>query len=130
MIPHHEIYITFARSSGPGGQNVNKVASKVQLSWHIGRSSAVNEDQKHLIRTALRRYINTHDEIMLSSDASRSQLMNKTQVIARLQLLVRQALVPKKKRKATKPTRSSREKRLREKSHVAKIKKGRKMQGE
>lgn len=130
MIPHHELRIAFVRSSGPGGQNVNKVASKVQLSWHIGRSRAVNEEQKHIIRTVLSRYINTHDEIMLHSDASRSQIMNKAQVIARLQTLVKQALVLKKKRKATKPTRSSREKRLREKSHIAKIKKGRRMQGE
>ncbi len=130
VIPRHEIHITFARSSGPGGQNVNKVSSKVQLSWHIGRSAAVNEDQKNMIRTTLGRYLNTHDEIMLHSDASRSQLMNKEQAIARLQVLVKQALVPKKKRKPTKPTRSSKEKRLREKSHVAKIKKGRKMQGE
>lgn len=129
-IPRHEINITFTRSSGPGGQNVNKVSSKVQLSWHIGRSTALNADQKNMIRTALTRYINTHDEIMLHSDTSRSQLMNKEQAIARLQVLVKQAVVPKKKRKPTKPTRSSKEKRLREKSHVAKIKKARKMQGE
>lgn len=129
-IPRHEITITFVRSSGPGGQNVNKVSSKVQLSWHIGQSSVVNEEQKQQIRAVLRRYVNTHDEIMLQADSSRSQYMNKEQAIARLEALVKQALVPKKKRKPTKPTRSSQEKRLREKSHLAKIKKNRKMQGE
>lgn len=129
-IPRHEIHITFARSSGPGGQNVNKVSSKVQLSWHVGRSPSVREEQKQLIRSALGRYLNTRDEIMLHSDTSRSQFMNKEHVIARLQVLVKQALVPKKKRKPTKPTRSSKEKRLREKLHVSNTKKARRTQGE
>lgn len=111
-VPLAEIHLDFVRSSGPGGQNVNKTSSKVQLRWHVGRSRAFTEEEKGLIHQYLRKRLNNAGEIVLASDRLRSQLQNRAFVVEQLQRLVSQALVRRAKRKATRPTRASKERRI------------------
>lgn len=114
-VPEDEISIDFVRSSGPGGQKVNKTSSKAQLRWHVGGSAAFSDHQKELIRKAAGKRLNAEDEIVLSAEAERSQPQNREAVIARLQRLVRQALTPKKVRKPTKVSPAQKRKRLEDK---------------
>ncbi|HYE59874.1 MAG TPA: alternative ribosome rescue aminoacyl-tRNA hydrolase ArfB [Candidatus Kapabacteria bacterium] len=126
-IPDQEIVIDTVRSSGPGGQNVNKVSSKVQLRWNVGQSSVVSFGQKELIRHALANRMNAEDEVMVDVDEERSQLQNRMIAIDRLQTLVNTALIPKKVRRATRPTRASKERRLDQKRKVGERKRARRM---
>ena len=89
MIPYDEIHIDFVRASGPGGQNVNKTATKAQLRWRVGTSRVFSPQEKERIRARLQNRINNNDEIVLSSSAERSQGQNKETVVVRLQQLVR-----------------------------------------
>ena len=125
-IPESEMRLEFARSSGPGGQNVNKVSTKAQLHWYVGRSGAFTDEQKALIRAYAGKHLNKHDEIVLSAESERSQLQNKEEVIHRLRELVSKALTPKKKRKPTKVSRSQKRKRVEQKRIVGEKKKARK----
>lgn len=126
IIPENEIQIDFVRSSGPGGQNVNKVSTKAQLHWKVGESQVFDEAEKHRIREVLANRLTKEDEIVLSCDEERSQTRNKEIVIERLNDLVASALVEEEERVPTRPTRASREKRLGEKKIQAEKKKGRK----
>lgn len=101
VVPESEMNIDFVRSSGPGGQKVNKTSSKAQLRWRVGGSGAFTEEQKALIRAAAGNRLNSEDEIVLASQIERSQSQNRDEVIRRLQSLVAEALVPKKERLAT-----------------------------
>ena len=112
IIPPSEYQIDFARSSGPGGQNVNKVNTKAQLRWSVGRSATLTPEQKYLIRTKLKNKINKDDELVLYSDQERSQAQNKANVIALLHKHVAQALKVSKPRRKTRPSRASKEKRI------------------
>ena len=111
-VPENEIRLEFARSSGPGGQNVNKVSSKAQLRWHVGGSQAFTNEQKALIRAYAGNRLTKDDEIALAAESERSQLQNKEEAIRRLQDLVRLALTPRKKRKPTKVSRAQKRQRL------------------
>lgn len=124
-IPDHELRIETARSGGPGGQNVNKVSSKVQLRWCIGASGVVSSEQKDQIRHALGSRINMYDEAMVDVDEERSQAQNRETAIGRLHELVEDALKPKKIRRPTRPTRASKERRLTEKKKVGERKRAR-----
>lgn len=115
IIPDEELIIDFARSGGPGGQNVNKVESKVILRWNIERSKAFSDAQKKMIRELLANRINKHGELILSSTEERSQLRNKEKVILKINDLVGGAIIPPKVRRKTKPSRASKMKRLDEK---------------
>jgi ribosome-associated protein len=108
----HELQITFARSSGPGGQNVNKVSSKAKLRWDIWGSRAYSTDEKIRLTKELAPYLTWKNEVILQSDETRSQLQNKERVIKKLDSLVEKALLPLKVRVPTKPTRGSKERRL------------------
>ncbi len=125
-VPEGEISIDFVRSSGPGGQNVNKVSSKAQLRWQVGGSAAFTEEQKALIREAAGNRLNKEDEILLFEQSERSQQQNREAVVRRLQELVARALVPKKERKPTEVSRSERLKRLEEKRRAGERKRLRK----
>lgn len=126
MIPHDEIHIDFVRASGPGGQNVNKTATKAQLRWRVGASRAFSPQEKEWIRARMRNRINNNDEIVLSSSAERSQARNKEAATKQLQRLVRYALIMPKKRIATALPTSARKRQLKTKKHISMLKKLRK----
>jgi ribosome-associated protein len=85
IIPEDELVITFARSSGKGGQNVNKTSTKVFVHWFIENSTVLTDDEKNRIRAKLANRINNQDELVVFSEEERSQAQNKELAIARLQ---------------------------------------------
>lgn len=107
-----EIQYSASRSSGPGGQNVNKVSSKVELRFSIPNSHALSPEEKELIANKLQNKINAQEELILVSSTERSQWRNKVLVTQKFFKLIEMALTPVRKRIATKPTRISRVKRL------------------
>jgi ribosome-associated protein len=107
-----EFIFTASRSSGPGGQNVNKVSSKVELRFDVQQSRLLTDEEKEIIQTRLASKITSTGEIILVSQSERSQLSNKEKVIERFYALLAKALTPVKKRKPTKPSKSVKEKRL------------------
>jgi ribosome-associated protein len=118
-----ELQITFVRSQGPGGQNVNKTSSKAQLRWSVWDSKAFTAAEKAMIARALSSYMTWKGEVIISSEQTRSQLQNKQFAIKRLNDLVNKAVIPEVPRVATKPTRASKIKRVdRKKKHSLKKK--------
>jgi ribosome-associated protein len=124
-IPESELQFTFARSSGAGGQNVNKTSTKVIIHWSVGASTIFSDEEKQRIREQLANRLNSDDEIVILSEEERSQPQNRALAIERLQLLVNNALRIPKKRKPTKPTYSSKLQRIEHKKKRAVIKKNR-----
>jgi ribosome-associated protein len=110
-----EFIFQASRSSGPGGQNVNKVNSKIELRFSIQDSSVLTDDQKTILLTKLATRINAEGFLVVASQRNRSQLDNKDDAILKAIHLIEKALKPVKPRKRTKPTKSSIEKRLTEK---------------
>ncbi|WP_352423478.1 alternative ribosome rescue aminoacyl-tRNA hydrolase ArfB [Proteiniphilum sp.] len=107
-----ECVFTAVRSSGSGGQNVNKVASKVVLSFDVNGSENLTELQKQLILKKMSNRISKNGVLQISSDSERTQWINKKAVTGKFRLLIREALKPERKRIATKPTFQSVQKRL------------------
>lgn len=118
-----ELRFKTARSSGPGGQNVNKVESKVELYWNVLQSTVLDEDEKALIIEKLINRINKDGELILSAQTNRSQLRNKEEVILRFYVLLNAALKKQKPRKVTKPSRASVQRRIDRKKKIAQNKK-------
>jgi len=112
---NHELHFTFSRSSGPGGQNVNKVNTKVTLRFNIAESALLDEEQKVLLLDKLKNWINKDGDLIIISQTTRSQLKNREEAIQKFYDLLNLALKKKKKRKPTKPSKSSIEKRLKDK---------------
>jgi ribosome-associated protein len=124
-IPDEELEWKFIRSSGPGGQNVNKVASAVQLRFLLPRNASLSPAvQSRLRRLAGQRLVDD-GSILLSARAARSQEQNRRAALERLAELVRAALIEPKIRKKTRPTRASKERRIDAKKHRAGTKRGR-----
>jgi len=124
-IPENELEIKFVRSSGPGGQNVNRRATKVQLRWNIEKSKILTQEQKEQLQQSPFIQLTINDEIIVESQEERFQERNKEIAIQKLNQLVNKALKKKKKRIPTKPSRAAKEKRLKEKKRKSEIKKSR-----
>ncbi len=110
-----ELIFSFSRSSGPGGQTVHKVSTKAELRFHILNSALLSQDEKALLSDKLAKRINKAGELILVSQSERTQLKNKEVVIEKFYSLLRRALAPRKKRKPTRPSEATREKRLEDK---------------
>jgi ribosome-associated protein len=120
-----EVDFQTSRSSGPGGQNVNKVNTKVTLRFDVTNSTSLTPEQKEVIRMKCAKRITTDGVLVVSSQDKRSQLDNKTDAINKLDQLIRKAFEKKKPRKKTKPTKSSKEERVKKKKIVSEKKKWR-----
>jgi ribosome-associated protein len=120
-----EFQFLTSRSSGPGGQNVNKVNSKVELRFDIQNSDLLSEDQKNILLVKLASKITSEGILSVVSQRDRSQLSNKEDAIEKLYLLIAKALTPVKPRKNTRPTKGSVERRLATKRIKAEIKQNR-----
>jgi len=116
-----EFIFKAVRSSGPGGQHVNKTSSKVEVSFHIKSSNVFLEDEKELLHKKLSSKISSEGFLKISCSDTRSQHQNKILVIERLLALLNKNLKKEKPRKKTKPSKSSIEKRLhKKKKHATK----------
>ncbi|MBX2964001.1 MAG: aminoacyl-tRNA hydrolase [Cyclobacteriaceae bacterium] len=122
----HEFVFTTSRSSGPGGQNVNKVNTKVTLRWDVLQSTSITDEQRTLVREKLKSYFTKEGVLILTAQEKRSQLANKETVLRKLDLLLKKAFFRKKVRKATKPSKASTTKRLESKKQQAEKKQWRK----
>jgi ribosome-associated protein len=125
QVPLSELTYTASRSSGPGGQHVNTTDSRIQVRWNVLDSAALTETEKALVQNTLASRLTEAGDLILASDTHRSQRRNREEVIERLASLVREALIPPKPRKKTRPTRASKEKRLDEKRKKSRTKKDR-----
>ncbi len=110
-----EVKYRTSRSSGAGGQHVNKVSTKVELIFGVDASEVLTEEQKAVVHERLKNRITNEGNLILQCDETRSQLKNKEIVFKRFVNLIEEALKPEKERKPTKPTKVSVEKRLKDK---------------
>jgi ribosome-associated protein len=114
-IPLNEISFSASRSGGPGGQNVNKVSTKVTLAFDVAASMTLSNEQKKTIRMKLGTRINKDGVLQIASQRTRSQELNRTDAIERFAELVRRALTPKRARVKTRVPAGAKERRLDEK---------------
>ena len=121
-----ELSFKAIRSSGAGGQNVNKVSSKVVLSFDLNNSESLSEEQKLLLFENLKTKLTSEGILILNCDEDRSQLKNKEIVTKRFLKIIQNALIIPKERKLTKIPRSVIEKRIKEKRTNSEIKQNRK----
>ena len=125
-ILNSELNFKAVRSSGAGGQNVNKVSSKMVLIFDVATSQGLDDAEKTLLQTKLKTKISQENLLILTCDEDRSQFKNKKIIIKRFFEMLEKALVKPKKRIATKSTKGANEKRIQEKKKAGEIKAGRK----
>jgi ribosome-associated protein len=122
IIPDTDLSFAFVRASGPGGQNVNKVSSAVQLRFDMQGSAALSDSVKSRLRALAGRRVTDDGAILIIARNQRSQEHNRREALERLAELIQRALIVPKTRRATKPTRASRERRLETKSRQQRTK--------
>ena len=121
-----ELTYKAVRSSGAGGQNVNKVSSKVVLSFDLQNSKALSEEEKELVLTKLSSRLTSENILILNCDEDRSQLKNKAIVTKRCLEMLKNALIVPKIRKVTKIPKSVIRKRIKDKKNISEVKNSRK----
>jgi ribosome-associated protein len=121
-----ELNFKAVRSSGAGGQHVNKVSSKIVLIFDVATSQGLNENEKLWLQNKLKTKISQENLLILTCDEDRSQFKNKKIIIKRFFEMLEKALVQPKVRKATKISKGANEKRIQEKKKASEIKAGRK----
>jgi ribosome-associated protein len=125
-LPESELEIMFSRSSGKGGQNVNKKSSRVQLRWNIKNSKFISENDKLMLGKVLKGKLTTSGDLIVVSERERSQIANLRDARYRMMEMVKKALIRPKKRLKTAPNRVARLKRMENKRKISLKKKGRK----
>jgi len=128
-IPAAELRFRFSRSSGPGGQNVQRTETRVELLFDVVHSPSLTEDQRGRILQRLAGYIDGEGELRIVSSATRSQMENRADAITRFQMLVATALRRRKHRVPTRPSAAARERRLTAKKGRAEVKSTRRKVG-
>jgi len=118
-IPHGEIDFSFARSSGPGGQNVNKLNTKAVLRWRPAESAALSDTVRRRLLEQVENRLTRDGDLVIASDTHREQGRNVGECLQRLRAIVATAARPPKRRRPTRPTRASKERRLRDKRRTA-----------
>jgi ribosome-associated protein len=124
-IEEDELSFTFSRSSKPGGQNVNKISSRVTLLFDVAHSSSLSEQHKHQIMNHLKTRINKEGILRVVSQRHRQQAANREVAVGRFIELLQEALEPVKTRKKTRISFAAQKRRLKEKKHRSKLKKER-----
>ena len=124
-IPLAELDFRFSRSSGPGGQHVQKSSTRVELLFDVASSPNLDDEQRARVLKRLASHVDSAGVLHLTAQSERSQWRNRQEAIARFQTLMQQAFKRRKRRKRTRPTAASREKRLREKKRRSERKQGR-----
>ncbi len=121
-VPDAELVFEFIRSPGPGGQNVNKVASALQLRFEAARSSVLDEESRARLATLAGRRLNRDGWLVIAAHRHRTQEGNRRDALERLAELILQARVRPKARRPTKPTRASKERRIEGKKQRTRVK--------
>lgn len=121
-IPEDELDFDASRSGGPGGQNVNKVSSRVTLTFDVNASTALSDDQKRMVMQKLAGRINKDGVLRVISQRTRSQELNRADATERFSELMREALTPQRPRVKTRTPRSARERRVEQKKKRAMVK--------
>lgn len=111
LITDNELELRYVRSSGPGGQNVNKVSSKCQLRWNAIQSACIPAHLRERVMAKLAPRLTGEGDLLISSDVYRDQARNREECLAKLSEILTAAVMIPKRRKATRPTRSSQRKR-------------------
>ncbi len=125
VIPGWEMWFTASRASGPGGQHVNTSSTRVTLHWRLSDTTALDTVQRERVLRRLANRVNADGVLQVSSEQGRSQLENKQAARARLAELVAAALMVPKRRRPTRPTKGSQQRRITAKKERAEVKKQR-----